>query len=151
MCGASPGSTMRMYGEVPHPPLRSTAICLQKLCTGAEVNPRSDRRRQRRDSGNESERTAVTMDAAPTESHGKLAPVSPTDAFQFHLVFSNKTETDGYCLGIWTDLTARGVQVWQQKKNIPKDSDNWFSEWFPSAQKSKKIICFINADYLTSP
>ena len=40
MCGASPGSKMRMYGEVPHPPLRSTAICLQKLCTGAEVTPK---------------------------------------------------------------------------------------------------------------
>jgi hypothetical protein len=90
------------------------------------------------------------MDAAPTESHGKLAPVSPTDAFQFHLVFSNKTETDGYCLGIWTELTARGVQVWQQKKNIPKDSDNWFSEWYPSANVSIKIVCFLTAAYLKS-
>jgi hypothetical protein len=35
--------------------------------------------------------------------------------------------------------------------DIPKDSDNWFAEWFPSAQKATKIVCFINADYLTSP
>ena len=39
MCGASPGSKMRMYGEVPHPPLRSTAICPQNLCTGAKATP----------------------------------------------------------------------------------------------------------------
>ena len=43
------------------------------------------------------------------ESHGKLAPVSPHGAFHFHLVFSNKTQTDGYCLDIWAELTARGV------------------------------------------
>lgn len=43
MCGASPGSKMRMYGEVPHPPLRSTAICLQKLCTGAKVTPKQEK------------------------------------------------------------------------------------------------------------
>ena len=35
--------------------------------------------------------------------------------------------------------------------DIPKDSDNWFAEWFPSAQKATKIVCFVNADYLTSP
>ena len=40
----------------------------------------------------------------------------PADAFQFHLVFSNKTESDALCLGIWTELTARGVQVWQQSR-----------------------------------
>ena len=86
------------------------------------------------------------------ESHGKkLVPVSPQLAFQFHLVFSNKTESDAYCLEMWTKLTARGVQVWQQKKNIPKDSDNWFNEWFPSATKSIKIVCFISAAYLRSP
>jgi hypothetical protein len=30
-----------MYGEVPHPPLRSPAMCLQKLCTGAKATPKS--------------------------------------------------------------------------------------------------------------
>ena len=91
------------------------------------------------------------MDAPPKqESHGKLARVSPAGAFQFHLVFSNKTESDGYCLAIWTELTARGVTVWQQKKNIPKDSDNWFSEWYPSANVSTKIVCFLTAAYLQS-
>ena len=58
------------------------------------------------------------------ESHGKLVPVSAQSEFEFHLVFSNKTQTDGYCLEIWGKLTAQGVQVWQQQKNIPKDSDN---------------------------
>ena len=93
------------------------------------------------------------MDAAappPMESHGKLARVSPADAFQFHLVFSNKTESDALCLAIWTELTARGVQVWQQKKNIPKDSDNWFSEWFPSANVAIKVVCFLTVAYLKS-
>eukprot|EP01043_Picozoa_sp_COSAG02_P010984 COSAG02_NODE_398_length_23118_cov_49.968939_11_plen_696_part_00 len=87
---------------------------------------------------------------APVESHGKLVHVSAQDAFHFHLVFSNKTESDTYCLAIWTDLTARGVQVWQQKKNIPKDSDNWFSEWFPSANVAIKIVCFLTVAYLKS-
>ena len=35
--------------------------------------------------------------------------------------------------------------------NIPKDSDNWFNEWFPSAVKSRKIVCFISVAYLMSP
>ena len=66
------------------------------------------------------------MDAADDEeSHGKLVPVSEEAEFQFHLVFSNKTQTDAYCLEVWGKLTAQGVQVWQQQKNIPKDSDNW--------------------------
>ena len=66
------------------------------------------------------------MDAADDEeSHGKLVPVSEQSEFQFHLVFSNKTQTDAYCLEVWGKLTAQGVQVWQQQKNIPKDSDNW--------------------------
>ena len=91
------------------------------------------------------------MDAAGTrESHGKLMPVSPQAEFEFHLVFSNKTETDSFCLEIWGRLTARGVQVWQQKKNIPKDSDNWFNEWYPSATKSIKIVCFLTVAYLKS-
>ena len=45
------------------------------------------------------------------ESHGKLVPVSAQALFQFHLVFSNKTESDAYCLVVWAKLTARGVQV----------------------------------------
>eukprot|EP01046_Picozoa_sp_COSAG06_P062253 COSAG06_NODE_13973_length_1201_cov_0.823956_1_plen_44_part_10 len=42
---------------------------------------------------------------APQESHGKLVRVSEADAYQFHLVFSNKTESDAYCLQVWTRLT----------------------------------------------
>ena len=89
--------------------------------------------------------------ADDTESHGKLVRVSPKDAFRFHLVFSNKTQTDTYCLDIWGKLVAHHVEVWQQKKNIPKDSDNWFNEWFPSANVSIKIVCFLTAAYLKSP
>ena len=47
-------------------------------------------------------------------------------------------------------MEARGVQVWQQKKNIPKDSDDWFPEWYPSANVSIKIVCFLTAAYLKS-
>ena len=60
------------------------------------------------------------MPSRALESHGKLVPVSAQAPFRFHLVFSNKTESDAYCLGVWGELTARGVQVWQQQKNIPK-------------------------------
>ena len=42
------------------------------------------------------------------------------------------------------------LQVWQQKKNIPKDSDNWFAEWYPSANASIKIVCFLTVAYLKS-
>ena len=76
------------------------------------------------------------MDAADDEeSHGKLVEVSTQSEFQFHLVFSNKTQTDAYCLEVWGKLTAQGVQVWQQQKNIPKDSDNWCAP-LPSPQLS---------------
>ena len=68
---------------------------------------------------------AAAADSDDEESHGKLVPVSAQSEFEFHLVFSNKTQTDGYCLEVWGRLTAQGVQVWQQQKNIPKDSDNW--------------------------
>ena len=68
---------------------------------------------------------AAAADSDDDESHGKLVPVSAQSEFEFHLVFSNKTQTDAYCLEIWGKLTAQGVQVWQQQKNIPKDSDNW--------------------------
>ena len=84
------------------------------------------------------------------ESHGQAVQVmQPTDEFDF--VFSNKTASDALCLQICAKLTAQGIRVWQQKTNIPKDSDNWFNEWFPSAVKSRKIVCFISADYLKSP
>ena len=88
---------------------------------------------------------------AVEESHGK--PIIPTLAadLTFHLVFSNKTAWDALCLEVRGRLVADGVRIWQQRTNIPKDSDNWFSEWYPSATKSKKIVCFISADYLRSP
>ena len=85
------------------------------------------------------------------ESHGTNTEIDSTHSDVFDFVFSNKTICDAICLQVREQLVARGLAVWQQKTNIPKDSDNWFSEWFPSAQKSKKIICFVNADYLTSP
>jgi hypothetical protein len=31
------------------------------------------------------------------------------------------------------------------------DSDNWFTEWYPSATKSIKVVCFLTADYIKSP
>ena len=40
-------------------------------------------------------------------------------------VFSNKTESDQLCLRVHGQLVARGLKVWQQKTNIPKDSQNW--------------------------
>jgi len=88
--------------------------------------------------------------AYTVETHGQTVEVmQPTDEFDF--VFSNKTASDALCLTIRAKLTERGLRVWQQKTNIPKDSDNWFNEWFPSAVKSRKIVCFISADYLKSP
>ena len=57
-------------------------------------------------------RTAHTEQSEAMESHGKLVQVSAQAAFQFHLVFSNKTESDVYCLEIWSKLNARGVQTW---------------------------------------
>ena len=58
----------------------------------------------------------------------------------FHLVFSNKTKHDSLCLDVREKLIAVGLNVWQQQKNIPKDSDNWFKEWFPNAIKAVKIV-----------
>jgi hypothetical protein len=75
--------------------------------------------------------------------------MQPGDEFDF--VFSNKTASDALCLDIRATLTARGLRVWQQKTNIPKDSDNWFNEWFPSAVRSRKIVCFLTVAYLKSP
>lgn len=31
------------------------------------------------------------------------------------------------------------------------DSDNWFTEWYPCATKSVKVVCFLTADYIKSP
>jgi hypothetical protein len=87
---------------------------------------------------------------AVVESHGQTAQVTkPSDEFEF--VFSNRTASDALCLRIRAQLTAQGLRVWQQKTNIPKDSDNWFNEWFPSAVKSRKIVCFLTVEYLKSP
>lgn len=93
---------------------------------------------------------AAPSTSATVESHGTaMESAAHDDVFDF--VFSNKTNCDAICLKVREQLVARGLIVWQQKTNIPKDSDNWFAEWFPSAQKAKKIVCFVNADYLTSP
>ena len=90
------------------------------------------------------------MAAAPTatvRSHGRLvqqlAPIGAGETF--HFVLSNKTESDAFCLSLHKDLTDKGLKVWQQKKNIPKDSDNWFSEWYSSANQARKIICVLTA------
>ena len=69
----------------------------------------------------------------------------------FHLVFSNKTKHDSLCLDVREKLIGVGLNVWQQTTNIPRDTDNWFKEWFPNAVQSVKIVCFISADYLRSP
>ena len=73
------------------------------------------------------------------------------DGQTFHFVFSNKTQHDGLCLAVREQLVAVGVSVWQQQKNIPKDSVNWFNEWYPNAIQAVKIVCFISAEYLRSP
>ena len=97
-----------------------------------------------------SEPEPVAADDA-SESHGQavVEVMQPGDEFDF--VFSNKTASDALCLDIRATLTARGLRVWQQKTNIPKDSDNWFNEWFPSAVRSRKIVCFLTVAYLKSP
>ena len=77
------------------------------------------------------------MDAPPKESHGQLVRVAPTEQYHFHLVFSNKTESDSYCLTIWERLTGLKVEVWQQQKNIPKDSENW---WVSLAHSSRHPV-----------
>ena len=87
----------------------------------------------------------------PTGPASVSALVFPLLAGQiFHLVFSNKTKHDSLCLDVREKLIAVGLNVWQQQKNIPKDSDNWFNEWYPNAIKAVKIVCFISADYLRS-
>ena len=85
------------------------------------------------------------------ESHGKQILPALAAEHDFHLVFSNKTAWDALCLEVRSELLVDGARVWQQKTNIPKDSENWFSEWYPSAVRARKIVCFISADYLKSP
>jgi hypothetical protein len=92
------------------------------------------------------------MTSSSDETHGK--PIGPTlspSRFDFDLVFSNKTASDSLCLEVRQPMEQSGKRVWQQKTNIPKDSENWFSEWYPSAVKAQAIVCFISADYLKSP
>jgi hypothetical protein len=87
-------------------------------------------------------------------SHGRPLKrhVVGADEQFFHLVFSNKTHCDALCLEVRAQLIERGdVTVWQQTTNIPKDSVNWFNEWYPSASLAIKIVCFLTADYLKSP
>jgi hypothetical protein len=94
------------------------------------------------------------MEAAPTESHGRPVEKYRVAADQefFHLVVSNKTENDQRVLAIRTELIRRaGLSIWQQTTNIPKDSENWFNEWYPSASKAIKIPCFLTVMYLKSP
>ena len=44
-------------------------------------------------------------------------------AHVYDFVFSNKTNCDAICLRARGELTSRGLRVWQQKTDIPKDSD----------------------------
>ena len=83
--------------------------------------------------------------AAPIESHGQLVQVSPAAEYHFHLVFSNKTESDAYCISIWQSLTERRVKVWQQNKNIPKDSENWWS----ARKQGDSVTMLAPANYLS--
>ena len=69
---------------------------------------------------------------------------------QFHLVFSSKTENDDRALAIREELMRAGLKVWQQQKNIPKDSPNWFDDWFSAASNAIKIPCFLTVAYLKS-
>eukprot|EP01043_Picozoa_sp_COSAG02_P008832 COSAG02_NODE_289_length_25587_cov_34.270323_15_plen_161_part_00 len=91
---------------------------------------------------------------SPTESHGRPIEKHRVEADEefFHLVFSNKTENDERALAIRAELIRRaGLSIWQQTTNIPKDSENWFNEWYPSASKAIKIPCFLTVLYLKSP
>eukprot|EP01044_Picomonas_judraskeda_P013760 COSAG03_NODE_2112_length_3114_cov_152.687231_1_plen_779_part_00 len=90
-----------------------------------------------------------SVPAAATESHGRVVEQS-SDNFEFDFVFSNKTASDALCLTVRKRLIAHNLRVWQQKTNIPKDSENWFKEWYPSAISSKKIVCFVTTDYTKS-
>ena len=84
---------------------------------------------------------------------GRTPPRTPIAAAadeQFHLVFSNKTENDDHVLAIREELMRAGLKVWQQQRNIPKDSPNWFEDWYKAASKAIKIPCFLTVAYLKS-
>ena len=96
--------------------------------------------------------TPHNPDSPDSVGGGGGAPVFPLLVGQvFHLVFSNKTKHDELCLDVREKLVGAGLNVWQQSTDIPRDSDNWFKEWFPNAVQAVKIVCFISADYLRSP
>jgi hypothetical protein len=93
---------------------------------------------------------SVVNQQVVTESHGRAVAHSSDEDAQFDFVFSNKTASDALCLAVRQRLVAQNLRVWQQKTNIPKDSENWFKEWYPSAISSKKIVCFVTAAYTKS-
>jgi cell division protein FtsB len=75
------------------------------------------------DSGGVASSTALEPELEPEESHGAfIEPQEPVH--EFDLVFSNKTAFDSLCLEVRAKLVPEGVRVWQQRTNIPKDSDN---------------------------
>eukprot|EP01043_Picozoa_sp_COSAG02_P032070 COSAG02_NODE_2125_length_9747_cov_13.746683_10_plen_447_part_00 len=75
------------------------------------------------DSGGVASSAASEPELEPEESHGAfIEPLEP--AHEFDLVFSNKTAFDSLCLEVRAKLVPEGVRVWQQRTNIPKDSDN---------------------------
>eukprot|EP01047_Picozoa_sp_COSAG01_P000979 COSAG01_NODE_20_length_38868_cov_34.606071_7_plen_719_part_00 len=84
-------------------------------------------------------------------SHGSVIKPLAAAAATFDFVFSNRTASDEQALAIRGELTSRGMRVWQQRANIPKDSVNWFSEWYPNATQARKIVCFLTVDYMKSP
>ena len=59
----------------------------------------------------------------------------------FHFVFSNKTKHDDICLAVRAALVERGLNIWQHATNIPRDSDNWFKEWFPREDVVSDVEC----------
>ena len=67
---------------------------------------------------------AAAPAAKTTESHGKTAGSATDTACEYDLVFSNKTAWDHLCLDTRSQLVPTGVRVWQQRTDIPKDSEN---------------------------
>jgi hypothetical protein len=133
------------------PHRRVFVVKWKELCAASQQQQSSEPEPEPESESEPEQQEPQQQVVAVEESHGK--PIIPTLAadLTFHLVFSNKTAWDALCLEVRGRLVANGVRIWQQRTNIPKDSDNWFSEWYPSATKSKKIVCFISADYLRSP
>ena len=71
-------------------------------------------------------------------------------ADHFDLVFSNKTESDALCVELRGELQKSGLWVWQQRENISRDASSWFDLWYQSAEKARKIVCFLTVAYLKS-